>query len=304
MILRLLYVGFAVEDVNDTRRTFKRLLGLPGEHMEPDSFLGTDRGARIAFPNQCWLYVMESQQPKSRIFRYMQQKGPGLERVAFLSDDIEAEFERVRRGGVPLSDDALAETPSGRRFVVPPEYVSGITVELFQPSAGHWIFDALANISGVLGLQHIGVAVRDMEATYKTFERLFELPPHDLRTDQHGGKQKDVQIMPGNDRLWLHPTQSWEENTRVKMFLEEKGEGLEHICIEVDDIREAVKRALGGECPFDDNPFTDNKIYTSRPDGFEAFICPKYTTGVTVELIEPFPFSRGYRERRGCRDVH
>jgi catechol 2,3-dioxygenase-like lactoylglutathione lyase family enzyme len=96
VILKLLYVGFAVKDVARTRRTFKNLFGLPGEHIAPDPFLGTDKGARIPFPNECWLYVMESQQPDSPVFQYVQQRGPGLERVAFLSDDIEAEFERVR----------------------------------------------------------------------------------------------------------------------------------------------------------------------------------------------------------------
>lgn len=298
MIVELLYVGFAVEKVDDTRRAFRDLLGLPSERMAPDPFLGTDRGARIPFPNRCWLYVMESHQPDSHVFQYMQQKGPGLERVAFRSDDIEAEFEQVRRGGIPLGDDALVETPSGWRFVVPAEYVNGVTVELFQPNPGFWVFNAPANISGVLGLQHIGVATGDLEATSERFGRLLDLEPHDLRFDQHGGEQKDVMFMPGNDRLWLHAVESWELNSRVDEFMKEKGEGLEHICIEVDDIRDAVKRALGGECSHEDNPFIDNKIYTSRPDGFEAFIHARFLTGLTVELIEPFPFSRGYRERR------
>ena len=65
MIYGLLYVGFVVESVDTTRRTFKRLFGLAGEAMAPDSFLGTDKGARLAFPNECWLYIMESQQPDS-----------------------------------------------------------------------------------------------------------------------------------------------------------------------------------------------------------------------------------------------
>ena len=90
MILKLLYVGFAVENVDRTRRTFRDLFGLPGERVDPDPFLGTDRGARIAFPNECWLYLMQSRQPESHIYKYMQQRGPGLERVAFLTDDIEA----------------------------------------------------------------------------------------------------------------------------------------------------------------------------------------------------------------------
>ncbi|MGQ9583871.1 MAG: VOC family protein [Anaerolineae bacterium] len=291
MILGLLYVGFAVENVDHTRRTFKELFGLPSERIDPDPFLGTRRGARIAFPNECWLYLMEPDKRDSLVARYMQAKGPGLERVAFLSDDIEAEFGRVRRAGMSLPDEALVDTPVGRRFVVPPGHANGVTVEVLQPSKGAWTFCAPADIEGVLGLQHIGVAARDLDVTCRAFQEMFDLEPRELRTDQHGGEQKDMVILPGNDRLWLHVTESWGPQARVRKFMEEKGEGLEHLCIEVEDIRQAVRRVTGAGASFH-----ENKIFTDRPDGFEAFVYPEHTTGVTVELIEPYPTSRGYRE--------
>jgi methylmalonyl-CoA epimerase len=291
MIYGLLYVGFAVEQVDATRRDFKGLFGLPGEGQPPDPFLGTDTGARIAFPNECWLYLMESQRTDSPVRQFIDRRGPGLERVAFLSDDIEAEYQRVLRAGVALA--APADTAFGQRFFVPGEFVSGVGVEIIQPAPNAWKFNAPACISGVLGLQHIGVAVRDIDASCDAFARLFDLHPGELRTDQHGGEQKDVMIEPGNDRLWLHATQSWGENARVRQFLDEKGEGLEHLCIEVDDIRAAVKKVKSQGVPL-----FEHKIFTNRPDGFEAFVYPEHTTGVTVELIEPYPTSRGYRERR------
>jgi len=293
MIYGLLYVGFAVESVDATRRTFKGLFGLPGERMAADPFLGTGKGIRLAFPNECWLYAMESHQPDSPVRQFIDRRGAGLERVAFLSDDIEAKFQRVQQAGVPLDATALVDTPSGRRFFVPGEFVSGVGVEVIQPAPGAWQFDAPANISGVLGLQHIGVAVRDIDATCDAFARLFDLQPGKLRTDQHDGEQKDVMIELGNDRLWLHVTQSWGENARVRQFLDEKGEGLEHLCIEVDDIRAAVNMVTRQGVPI-----FDHKIFTNRPDGFEAFVYPEHSTGVTIELIEPYPTSRGYRERR------
>jgi len=100
-------------------------------------------------------------------------------------------------------------------------------------------------------------------------------------------------VLPGNDRLWLHVTESWGENARVYNFLRSSGEGLEHLCIEVEDIRHAVKRVTDTG-----TPVFEHKIFTNRPDGFEAFIYPEHTTGVTIELIEPYPTSRGYRPRK------
>jgi len=293
MILGLLYVSFAVEDVDATRRAFDDLLGMWGEHMPGDDFLGTDKGARLPFPNGCWLYAMESKNPQSPVFQALQEKGPGLERVAFLTDDIETDFERARRGGVPLDEDDLVNTPLATRFVVPSPYVTGVTVELVQPKSDWWAVNSPPSIEGVLGLQHIGVAAKDLEGASDSFERLFGLPVTDLRTDQHGGEQKDIMVLPGNDRLWLHVTESWGENARVYNFLRSSGQGLEHLCIEVEDIRHAVKRVTDTG-----TPIFENKIFTNRPDGFEAFIYPEHTTGVTIELIEPYPTSRGYRPRK------
>jgi methylmalonyl-CoA/ethylmalonyl-CoA epimerase len=180
--------------------------------------------------------------------------------------------------------------------VIPSEFVLGITIELIQKKQQPVDYHREANRSHVLGLQHIGVAVTDLEEACDRFKKLFDLEARGLRTDQHGGEQKDAMIEPGNDRLWLHLTQSWGSNARVRQFLEENGPGLEHICIEVCDIREAVCRVTGRGVPIH-----DHRIYTNREDGFEAFVYPEHAS-VTVELIEPFPTSRGYRARKPCPD--
>ena len=298
MIIKLLYVGFAVENVDRTRRIMRDMIGLHGEQVEEDPYLGTDKGARLAFPNECWLYVMESHQSDSPVASFLRDRGPGLERVALLSDDIESEFDRVRQAGVPIPASALASTPLGRRFTVPARHVSGVAVEVYESDPDAWVYDSPANINGVLGLQHIGLAVRDLAETREQFRRFFDLEAAGFRTDQHGGEQQDIMICPGNDRLWLHVTQSWGENARVRHYMDRTGEGLEHLCIEVYDIRRAVSRVTSAG-----SPLHEDKIFTNRPDGFEAFIYPEHTSGVTIELIEPYPFSRGYRPQKPAETV-
>lgn len=290
MIVRLKYVGFAVENVNRTRRTFMNLIGLDSVASGPDPLIGVDRSALIPFSNECYLYVMETSDPCSSVYQHLEKRGPGLERIGLLTDDIEEDFARITEAGVPLGSDAIAHTPAGQRLIVPGEYVSGVTVDLIQPNKDLYTFEGLPNSAGVLGLQHIGIAVRNLEETVEQFKKLFALEIRDVRMDQHGGEQRDAMIEPGNDRLWLHLTESWGTNARVRKFVEEKGPGLEHLCIEVCDIREAVVRVTGFGVPF-----FNHKIFTNREDGFETFIYPEHTTGVTIELIEPYPTSRGYR---------
>jgi methylmalonyl-CoA/ethylmalonyl-CoA epimerase len=293
MILQLQRVGMAVRDVNQTRRVFRDLLGLQSRAEKPDPLIGVHRAASIPFPNACSLYVMESSDPNSSVYRYLQEKGPGLERIVLLTDDIQEDYERIRKAGVQVAGATIMHTAVGDRLVVPAEYVLGITVELIQARDPICEFDGQPNRSEVLGLQHIGVAVPNLDEAGELFKKLFDLEMRGLRIDQHEGEQRDAIIEPGNDLLWLHLTQSWGPSARVRKFLEEKGPGLEHICVEVSDIREAVLRVTGRGVPI-----YDHKIFTNREDGFEAFVYPEHTTGVIVELIEPFPTSRGYRVRQ------
>lgn len=286
MIIGTQYVSFAVEDVSRTSRIFRDLFGLRGRSVNPDPFLGTDKGTLIALPNEVWLYVVESQQAGSPIGEFLERRGPGIERLALRSDNIEEEFERVVREGVQLAEDALVDTPLGRRFVLPAEYTSGIKVEVIQPTPGSWETDVPDSISGILGLQHIGAAVEDQEASQESFGRLLGVHPAPVK---HG----DVSLMPGNEYLWLDITSDPGEGySRLADYVREKGFGIEHFSLEVADIRKAVTQVIRGGAPIQ-----DHKIYTDRPNGFEAFVYPEHTTGVTIELIEPYPWSPGYRWR-------
>ena len=223
--------------------------------------------------------------------RFLRSHGEGLEHLALETDDIEADVAHLRKLGVPIFQDTIFKAADGFEAFVYPEDGIGFTVELIQPHDTSWNFDPtrLTN-ANIQGLQHIGVAVRDCKKAAARFEQLFGLAADDLRTDQHHGEQLDIKVDMGNDRLWLHLVQPTAQNHRVSAFLDKYGEGLEHLCIEVTDIRKAVY--LPKEAGF---ALENSKIYLDREDGLEAFIQARDTFGVTIELIEPYPTSRGYR---------
>ena len=291
MITRLQHIGLAVENLEAFSDRWDKLLGLrPGE-LRRDQGKGFQFDARIMFPNQCWLHVVQNWNPESRVNRFLRSHGEGLEHLALETDDIEADVAHLRKLGVPIFQDTIFKAADGFEAFVYPEDGIGFTVELIQPHDTSWNFDpARLTNANVQGLQHIGVAVRDVKKAAERFELLFGLAADDLRADQHHGEQLDIKIDMGNDRLWLHLVQPTVHNHRVSDFLDKYGEGLEHLCIEVADIRKAVY--LPKESGFS---LENNKIYLDREDGLEAFIQAKDTFGVTIELIEPYPTSRGYR---------
>lgn len=291
MITRLQHLGLAVENLEAFSDRWDKLLGLcPGE-LRRNQGKGFQFDARIMFPNHCWLHVVQNWNPESRVNRFLRSHGEGLEHVALETDDIEADVAHLRQLGVPIYQDTIFNAADGFEAFVYPGDAIGFTVELIQPHATSWNFD-LNKVTNpnVRGLQHVGVAVRDVAEAAQRFELLFGLPANELRTDQHYGEQVDIKIDMGNDRLWLHLVQPTVGNHRVSAFLEKYGEGLEHICIEVADIRKAVYLARQSGVALE-----QQKIYLDREDGLEAFVEAKDTFGVTIELIEPYPTSRGYR---------
>jgi methylmalonyl-CoA/ethylmalonyl-CoA epimerase len=293
MIKRLSHIGLVCESLDETVKTYEKLFGLKAVDFRNNQGKGFQLDARIMFPNECWLHLVQNWNPDSRVNKFLKKHGECLEHLCFETDDIEKDVNHLRKMGVPLYQDTIFNAADGFEAFVYPDDAIGFTVELIQPHAASWKFEAdrLSN-PNILGLQHIGVAVNNVAAAVQKIEKLFGMKASGLRTDQHYGTQRDIMIEPGNDRLWLHLVESTDPENRVTQFMQKHGEGLEHLCIEFDDIRQAVKQVQAAGVKL-----FENKIYLDRPDGFEAFVYPEFNHGVTVELIEPYFNSRGYRPR-------
>ncbi len=140
-----------------------------------------------------------------------------------------------------------------------------------------------------LRLQHIGIVVRDLQDACDRFERIFGLQARDFRDDQGQGMQYDARILLDNE-CWLHLVQNWNPESRVSQFLAQRGEGLEHIAIETDDIEGDVARLREIGVPVFEDTILDAN------DGYEAFVYPDQLPGLTVELIESHDRSWVYPE--------
>ena len=139
----------------------------------------------------------------------------------------------------------------------------------------------------IIRLQHIGMAVRHMHAACERLEKVFGLKCRDFRDDQGKGMQYDARILLGNE-CWLHIVQNWNPESRVNRFLKNQGEGLEHIALQTDSVEADVQylRHIGV-------PVYQDTVFDAA-DGFEFFVYPDQTPGLTVELIQPHATSWDY----------
>jgi len=126
-------------------------------------------------------------------------------------------------------------------------------------------------------LDHIAVVVEALDEALTVFRDTLGLPLCETQTI--AGQGVKIAILPvGESQIELLEPIS--ENSGVAKFLASRGEGVHHICLEVDDIDAALQglKAKGVRLI--------NETAVPGAHGRVAFIHPKATRGVLIELVE------------------
>jgi lactoylglutathione lyase/methylmalonyl-CoA/ethylmalonyl-CoA epimerase len=126
-------------------------------------------------------------------------------------------------------------------------------------------------------IHHVALVVKSIEESLPFFEKAFGLKGGKVEMlPEQGVRAVLIPIGHGEIEL-IEPV---EPNTGVAKFLESRGEGIHHICLEVDDVdRELEELAARGVQPID-------KQGRKGLAGKVAFLHPKSTRGVLIELAQ------------------
>jgi methylmalonyl-CoA/ethylmalonyl-CoA epimerase len=128
-------------------------------------------------------------------------------------------------------------------------------------------------------VDHVGVAVEDLDAAIALYESKFEMPlVHRETVEAFGVEAVLLDVGEGHVEL-ISPLDS---ESGVAKFLASNGPGLHHVAYAVEDIDAALERiAAAGIDRIDERPRTG--IRGSRV----AFLHPRSTGGVLTEIVEP-----------------
>lgn len=127
-------------------------------------------------------------------------------------------------------------------------------------------------------IEHIGIAVKDLQASNALFEKLLGVPPYKEEAVESEGVTTSF-FQSGPNKIEL--LEATREDSPIAKFLEKKGEGVHHIAFAVEDIEAEIERLIGeGFRMIHEQPKAgaDNKLI--------AFLHPKGTNGVLVELCQ------------------
>jgi methylmalonyl-CoA/ethylmalonyl-CoA epimerase len=127
-------------------------------------------------------------------------------------------------------------------------------------------------------IEHIGIAVKDIEISNDLFGKLFGKPHYKTETvESEGVMTSFFEVGPNKIEL----LQATNEESPIAKFIDKKGEGIHHIAFAVEDIEAEIKRLTNdGFRMIHEQPKkgADNKLI--------AFLHPKATNGVLIELCQ------------------
>jgi methylmalonyl-CoA/ethylmalonyl-CoA epimerase len=128
-------------------------------------------------------------------------------------------------------------------------------------------------------IDHIGVAVEDIDAAIALYEQSFEMElAHRETVESQGVEAVLLDVGDGHVEL-LRPLGP---ETAVGKFLARNGPGLHHVAYAVDDIDATLEKL--GEAGLE---LIDSEARVGIRESRVAFLHPRSTGGVLTEIVEP-----------------
>ena len=126
-------------------------------------------------------------------------------------------------------------------------------------------------------IEHIGIAVKDVKEASKFYKDVFECTISDV-IDVPDRKLRIAFTDIGGVKLeFLMPT---DNESVIAKFIDKRGEGIHHICFEVEDVEKAASELTDKGVQLVEKP-------RMGPEGKKiVFLNPKGTHGVLIELKE------------------
>ena len=127
-------------------------------------------------------------------------------------------------------------------------------------------------------IEHIGIAVRNLEESIKFYEDILGLKCYAIE-EVEDQKVKTAFFNAGQTKIELLETT--DPDGPIAKFIEKKGEGIHHIAFKTDDIKSSLK-----ELKEKNIILIDDQPRKGAENLDIAFIHPRSTNGILVELVD------------------
>jgi methylmalonyl-CoA epimerase len=132
-------------------------------------------------------------------------------------------------------------------------------------------------------IDHVAIAVRDLEAAVDYYERAFGATVVHREVVERDGVEEALLKVADS---YIQLTRATREDSAIAKSIEKRGEGLHHVGYRVKNCAEALAAVVAaGGTPIDTAPRPGSRGTTV------AFVHPKGSFGTLIELVEEGPGS-------------
>jgi methylmalonyl-CoA/ethylmalonyl-CoA epimerase len=134
-------------------------------------------------------------------------------------------------------------------------------------------------------IKHMAVAVEDIDVAVERYQALLEIG-EPKRGEWKEGRSREAHFFFGEVQIQL--CQSTDPEGRFAQHIAKSGEGVQHICLEVENIDEALKDALANGATL--SPCQAHGTVGSHPhtEGWVAFLEGQPVPGFGVEFMQVY----------------
>ena len=131
------HVGIAVADLDAAIALYEKAYGMTCVHTEVNEEQGVREAMMAVGDSGSYIQLLSPLAPDTTIGKFLDKNGPGIQQMAYRTDDLEALSETLRGEGMRLLYDAPKTGTAGSKVnFIHPKSAGGVLVELVQPGPG------------------------------------------------------------------------------------------------------------------------------------------------------------------------
>lgn len=284
MLKKIHHIGIVVRSLEEAFGFYRDTLGLPLHKVATVQ----DQGVKAALlpVGKSEIELLEPINPDSGVAKFLQKKGEGLHHLCFETDDIETELQGARDKGLRLIDPKPRPGLAGIIAFLHPQACCSVLVEYAQPVDHSEPPFRLRSRQALLPgetrdhrftarrLDHLVIAVNDLEGAVATYEKNFGLSREEARDVPALGLRSTWMPIGDAKIKFITPL---DDRSPIIQFIASRGEGMYLVALEVDHLSGAVATLAERGI----------EISTSKtPDGMNLVsVSPQATCGVLLQLL-------------------
>jgi catechol 2,3-dioxygenase-like lactoylglutathione lyase family enzyme len=305
-------VCIITRDVEKTVANYARILGfkpremhttLPHKDVEV-TYYGQPTDARAKFTwfdvGQIQFEIMQPLDPQSSWYDYLEKHGEGIHHIAFFVPDTDAAAQSFIEHGYTITQQGLFTGKTGKYTYLDTDKDLGVVIELLEHFGGSPTLQGPPFPTdqglGTDVVTQVGIIVKDIEKTAARWSEvlglpkanIFSTPGYDVVKTTYNGEPSHATAKLAFfsvGQMQIELIEPDEKPSVWRQFLEERGEGAQHIAIHVKNTQQAVDH-LGQH-----GIVISQQGYYGDLSGMYTYMGSDEPLGTTVELLENYPRS-------------